>query len=222
MNKEKLFLIFALIYLMPMLSRGQGTWFSADSANFKFTCMADVKNAAKKWHRSWIPTDSSNTQYLANERELDSVLILPYFRVFPDTLCKTLCHEYRREKIVMVPSGKRVYYWYLKPTKGFNQLAVGSIIPDEFRLMLSKVSKKKNLHLVYFIEGECFEIPPYSRNGNLSMMLGYTENGHDFFLDEKLNIYNSVDDAINARYEGMDGYIMYYRQGFVNKLEFVR
>ena len=222
MNKKIMLLVWMLFLFIPYFVRGEG-WFAEDSARFEFKGMSEVKEACIVWQRSWKAVDASRVLLLPKSKELDSVeFVLPYLRVYPDTLTNRISREFVREKIVLITSGRNAYYWYLTSPRGFNRLTIGGIIKDTFRRMLLEVSDKENVHLVYFIEGEYLLLPSLVGNGNLGMILGFSDNGRDSFLDENMQKYVCVEDFICTRYGSMEKYKEFYYQGYIKKEIYVR
>lgn len=218
MSKKILFFVWVLFLSFPFCVKGEG-WFTEDSARFEFRGMPEVREACAAWQRSWKAVNTyRSTLLLPNAKELDSVeVVLPYLRVYPDTLTGRLCREYMREKIALVTPGPKVYFWYLASTQGFNRLTIGSRISDVFRKMLSEVKGKKNVHLVYFIEGEYWLIPSHVDDCNFGMIMGYSDKERDYFLDEKMQVYESAEEVIRSRYGSMEKYMEYYRRKYVKE-----
>ena len=217
MSNKIQFFTWVLFLFSPFCVKGEG-WFKSDSARFGFRGMPEVKEACAAWQRSWKAVDSDATLLLPNTKELDSVeVVLPYLRVYPDTLTGRLCREYVREKIALVTPGPNVYFWYLTSSREYNRLTIGGKITDVFRKMLSEVKGKKNVHLVYFIEGEYCLIPSHVDDINFGMILGYSDKGRDSFLDEKMQVYESAEEFICSRYGSMEKYMEYYRRKYVKE-----
>lgn len=170
-----------------------------------------IRKEIQKWEKNWKIAEWGDAFPLSipDQNEFDSYTVIPYIKVYPDTLTREIKYERMTEKIAIFTQNN-IFFWYTQKQEGYSQLAICDH-SKYFINFLNSIGADKQLFIAYFIDGTQHALPSYQVD-NLGMMLLYHENGQDIFVDTSLNKYNSPQKVVEAYYGNIDKYIDAYQE----------
>lgn len=190
----------------------ESVFVNTDKDPISFPSQRKLKKELKKWDKFWIKTLWEWPLILPQLEDFNNKLVINYLRIYPDTLTNKIHTEHMKDKLAILTHKKNIFYWYNDKKSGLGQLAIGAEITKELKNELDSIGKQHKLYLIYLIPDER-DVFSKIKHNNLPMVIGYSENGEDLFLDNN-NTYNSIDEMINARYESIEKYIEFYKRGY--------
>lgn len=171
----------------------------------------DLKKEIEKWEYPWQRAKPGHKDSLVipQKEDFDNCIIIPFIRIYPDTVNNTVKQEFMNDKFAVVTKRENIYFWYAEKQNGFSQLTIGKKMHPDFIEQVNSIAQHRPLYLLYFTEEERYILPGYS-DKNTAMIIGYNENGKDIFTDIESNKYNSLNKIIQARYGSQIKYFEKY------------
>lgn len=223
MNKNiNYFITFCILLCIPIICNGQRAIMSEKRIELSSHTLKKIRKEAKKWEQDWKKAEWSSEIIMPGKDEFKSYTVIPYIKVYPDTVTKEIKYEYLIEKTAIISKRNHIYFWYSQTQKnGISQLTIKDDKPKKFIERLDSIGSQKQYFMIYFIDGTQYVLPGDERH-NMGMILAYNENGQDVFIDKHSKKYNSLKEFIDAHYGNMDNYIKAYKEGYLFGKDFIR
>lgn len=221
-NIHTIIICCSLLWL-PAICMSQQTIASKKRIQLSSKNLKQIRKEVCEWQQNWKSAEWGDDfpLKLADKNEFDSHTVVPYVRVYPDTLTKEIKHEYITDKTFVISKKKNVYIWYTKKEDGLSQLAIPKYNTKDFIHQLDSIGSDKQYYNVYFVNGTQYSFFCYQKE-HLEMLLLYNEDGKDIFIDRHSKKYNSLKEIIDIRYGGVNNYIKDYKKGYKFGEDFIK